>query len=116
MREETKRRLERALLLQRLKWIGGGLAIILAVSAGIWLTGLDASVQSNRVPGVVQSVGLLNGTSTQAVEAGLAVDVKLDDGRIAHVMVLKATGPHVGDQVQITEHIHGTGRHTFSWR
>jgi hypothetical protein len=116
MRDETKRRLERKLFLQRLKWVGGGVGVILFVGLGLWLTGLDASVEKRRIPGVVQSVGPLNGTSTRSIEEGLAVDVKLDDGRLAHVMALKTTDPHVGDHVQITEHIHGTGRVTFSWR
>jgi hypothetical protein len=42
--------------------------------------------------------------------------VKLDDGRLAHVMVLKTTDPHIGDHVQIAEHVHGTGRVTFTWK
>ena len=116
MREETRRRLERQLWMQRLKWVGGGLAVALVMGIGFWFTGLDASVETRHVAGVVKSVGPLNGTSTQGVEEGLAVDVTLDDGRLAHVMVLKTSEPHVGDHVQIAEHIHGTGRTTFSWK
>lgn len=116
MREDTRRRLERALWMQRLKWIGGGIAALVAVAAGLYLTGLDASVETHRIPGTVTAVGPLNGTSTMAVEEGLAVDVKLDDGRLAHVMVLKTHEPKVGDHVEIAEHHHGSGRVTFSWK
>jgi hypothetical protein len=116
MREETRKRLERALLLERLKCVGAGLVVGVLMAAGFWFTGLDASVETHRVPGVVQRIGPLNGTSTQAVEEGLAIDVRLDDGRLARVMVLKTTDPHVGDRVEIAEHVHGTGRVTFSWR
>jgi hypothetical protein len=82
----------------------------------MWFTGLDASVEIKHIPGVVQSVGPLSGTSTKSIEDGLAVDVKLEDGRLVHVMALKTTDPHVGDHIQVAEHIHGTGRITFTWK
>jgi hypothetical protein len=116
MREETRRKLERQLWMQRLKWIGGGLALATVMGIGFWFTGLDASVETRHVAGVVKSIGPLNGGSTKSVEEGLSVDVTLDDGRLAHVMVLKTSEPHIGDHVQIAEHIHGTGRTTFSWK
>ncbi len=116
MREDTRRRLERALLLQRAKWIGGAVAVLLFVAGGFWLTGLDANVETHHVPGVVSYVGPLSGTSTKSIEEGLAVDVTLGDGRVVHVMALKTTDPHVGDHVEVAEHVHGSGRVTFSWR
>ncbi len=116
MREDTRRRLERALWQQRLKWVGAGLAGIAAVAAGLYFTGLDASVETQHVAGSVTAVGPLNGTSTMAVEEGLSVDVKLDDGRLVHVMVLKAHAPNIGDHIEIAEHKHGSGRITFTWK
>ena len=116
MREETRRRLERQLWLDRAKWTGAGLGVLALIGAGMWFTGLDASVEIKHLPGVVQSVGPLSGTSTKSIEDGLAVDVKLEDGRVVHVMALKATDPHVGDHIQVAEHIHGTGRITFTWK
>ncbi len=62
-----------------------------------------------------KSIGPLSGTTTKAIEEGLAVDVKLEDGRRARDG-FKTTDPHVGDHVQVAEHIHGTGRTTFSWK
>ena len=37
-------------------------------------------------------------------------------GRRVTVMVLKKTDPHVGDNVQITEHRHRTGRVNYTWK
>lgn len=116
MRDVTRRRLERQLWLDRAKWAGAGLCVLVLIGAGMWFTGLDASVETKHIPGIVQSVGPLSGTSTKAIEDGLAVDVKLEDGRVVHVMALKTTDPHVGDHIQVAEHIHGTGRVTFTWK
>ncbi|WP_295558915.1 hypothetical protein [uncultured Hyphomicrobium sp.] len=116
MRDETRRRLERQLWWQRAKWAGAGVAALAVVGLGFWATGLDATVETHHVQGVVAAIGPLVGKSTKAIEEGLAVDVKLDDGRTVHVMVLKTTDPHVGDHVQVAEHVHGTGRVTYSWK
>jgi hypothetical protein len=118
MREETKKRLDRELMKRRLQWSGIGVAMALAAGAGLWFTGLDASVTNTRVAGVVEKVGPLNipGMTTTAIEASLGVDVKLDDGRAAHVAVLRTSNPEVGQHVEIMEHVHGTGRSTFSWK
>lgn len=116
MREETRRKLERQLWMQRLKWAGAGTAVLAAIGVVFWFTGLDASIETRHVPGVVQHIGPLNGTTTMSIEQGLSVDVKLEDGRLANVMVLKTHEPHVGDHVEIAEHVHGTGRVTFSWK
>lgn len=116
MRDETRRRLERQLWLNRMKWVAAGLAIAICVAGGLWVTGLDATVETRHVAGVVETVGPLVGTTTKAIEEGLAVDVKLQDGRLVHVMALKKTDPHVGDHVEVAEHIHGTGRTTYTWK
>lgn len=116
MREETKRRLERQLWLQRAKWVGAGVAVMAAMAAGFWATGLDATVETHNVAGVVEAVGPLVTKSTKAIEEGLSVDVKLDSGRLVHVMTYKKTDPHVGDHVEVAEHVHGTGRVTYSWK
>lgn len=116
MREETRRRLERQLWWRRMKWVAAGVGTLAFVAGGLWVTGLDATVETHRVAGVVEAVGPLVGGTTRAIEDGLAVDVKLDDGRRVHVMTLKRTDPHVGDHVEVAEHVHGTGRVTYSWK
>jgi hypothetical protein len=117
MREETRKRLERTLMLRRLKWVGAALALVPVIAAGMWWTGRDAQlVEQKRVPGVVEHVAPLNGTNTRSVEDGLSVDIKLGNGRVVPVMVLKANEPHVGDHVEITERIFGSGRHLYTWK
>ena len=117
MRDDTRRRLERAIWMQRLKWAGGALAVALLVAAGFWLEGKDLAVENRKVAGIVEYVGPLTGKNmATTLNTALAVDVKLSDGRLAHVVALKDTNPKVGDQVEIAEHIHGTGRRTFTWQ
>lgn len=116
MREETRRKLERALWRERAKKIGIGLAALAIIGAYFGYEDYDARVDNVRVPGTVVAVGPLNIKSTKMVEAGLSVDVALDSGRRVNVMVLKTSDPHIGDHVQITEHRHRTGRITYTWK
>ena len=113
MREETKRRLERAIWLQRAKWGGAAVAIVI-VMAGIftWISA-DAAVENSRVPATVTGVRPYAAKSTQP---GLTVDVKLDDGKILELTVNQITDPQVGQKVEITQHLHATGRKTYSWK
>jgi hypothetical protein len=113
MREEARRRLDRALMRTRLTRIGIGAGIALLVAAGFVWTDLDARVDNVKVPGVVQHVGPL---ATKNAADGLSVDVKLDTGQLKTLMVLKTSDPHVGDRVEIVEHRHHTGRVTYTWK
>jgi hypothetical protein len=116
MREETRRKLERALWLDRAKKAGIA-ALILGVIAAFFLyEDYDSHVDKVRVPAPVVSIGPLNTTNTQAIEKGLSVVVELANGRHETVMVLKTTDPHVGDHVQVTEHRHRTGRINYTWK
>ncbi len=113
MREETRRKLDRVLRLQRLKWAGAGLAIVAVIIGLFGLTVLDDMVQDRRVPGRVEHVGVpISKSAAQAI----AVDVSLDDGRHAQVLAFKEHEPKIGDHIDITEHRHATGRVTFTWR
>jgi len=116
MREETRLKLERQIWLQRAKKIGIGLGAAAVIGLFFLYEDYDAHVDNVRVPATVVSIGPLNTTNTQAIENGLSVDVALENGHRVNVMVLKATDPHVGDHVQITEHRHRTGRLTYSWK
>jgi hypothetical protein len=117
MREETRRKLERALWRERLKKIGIGVLAAAAIGAYFVYEDYDGRVDNVRVPATVMSVGPLNIKNTQLIEEGLAVEVALDNGgRKVNVMALKTTDPHVGDHIQITEHRHHTGRVTYTWK
>lgn len=116
MRTETKSKLDRLLFMRKVKWTAAGVGLAILIGGGLYLSGLDATVQERRLTGVIQKIGPYNGTNTQGVQNGLAVDVKLDDGRDAHVLVLKQTAPEIGQHVEVTEHHHGSGRNTYSWK
>lgn len=116
MREETRRRLERALWRERTKKIGIGVAVLAVVGALTVFKDFDSRMENIRVPGTVLSVEPLNTTSTKLVESGLSVGVALDNGRRVTVMAYKKTDPHVGDHVEVTEHRHSTGRITYTWK
>ncbi|MEQ1695228.1 MAG: hypothetical protein ABL901_05230 [Hyphomicrobiaceae bacterium] len=113
MRAETKYRLERAIWMQRAKYAGIGLGLCL-VMAGLfaWISA-DSSVQLVRVPATVTAVRPL---ATKNTAAGLIVEVKLADGKVMDLMVNQITDPKIGQQVEITEHRHATGRKTHSWK
>lgn len=117
MREDTRRRLERTLLLQRVKLIGGAAAVALGVAGVFWLQDKDASVETRKVAGVVEYVGPPKGQLKPiATTVSVEIDVKLDDGRIAQMLAAKDKSLKIGDRVEIAERVHGTGRHSFSWQ
>ncbi len=113
MRDETRRKLDQILFRRRLKIAGAVAAAVLVAAAGLVLTGIDATTEDHRLSGRVEHVAV---PATKGASQALAVDVALDDGRHVQVLALKANDPHVGDHVTVTEHVHGTGRVTFSWR
>jgi hypothetical protein len=111
--EETRRKLDRILLVQRLKWVAAACVAAAAVIGFFILIGLDAEVEDYQVAGRVEHIGIASlKTAMQAV----TVDVALEDGRHARVIAAKEHEPHVGDRVRIVEHRHATGRVTFTWR
>jgi hypothetical protein len=116
MREETRRKLERQIWLQRAKKIGIGLGIAAVMAAAFVYEDYDSRMENFRVPATIVSIGPLNTTNTQAIEKLLAVEVELENGRRTTVQVLKTTQPHVGDHVQITEHRRHTGRVQYTWK
>lgn len=116
MREEIRRRFERQVYRRWIVRGGIGFIALLLGSLLIWFEGLDAHVQRRQVSGTIEKIAPISGVNTQMIQNGLSVDIKLDDGRIAHVLVLKTSNPEIGMHVSITEHIHGSGRTSFSWK
>jgi hypothetical protein len=113
MREETKRRLERAIWIERGKWAGAGLGICLVMAVVFAFISRDHDVENVRVAATVASVRPL---PTKQTQSGLLVDVTLADGKIVEVLANQITDPKVGQKVEITEHRHATGRRTYSWK
>ncbi len=114
MREETRKKLERTLWIERAKIAGIGLAVVLAIAAVFELENLDLAVTDTRVSGVVQDVDPL--VSKTSAATGVNVGVKLPDGRLIRVVALKEHTPEVGANLEITEHHHATGRVTYTLR
>lgn len=114
MRAETKYRLERAIWMQRAKWVGVGLAICVAMAGVFTWISADSAVQLVRVPATVLSVR--PAATKGAAATGLLVDVKMADGKTVELLVNQTTDPKVGQTVEITEHRHATGRKTHSWK
>ena len=112
MREDTRKRLERALWADRAKKAGLGLAILAAIGAVFAYENFDLAVTNTRVAGVIDGLAPL--VSKTSATDGVNVDVKLDDGRHVHVIADKKRDPHVGERIEITEHRHATGRVTHT--
>ena len=116
MREETRKKFEREIRRQWLKR-GAIAAACAALFAGaLWFTDRDGHVERRAATGTIIYVAPVAGLNSQAIQTGVDVDVKLDDGRDVHVLAMKSTHPQVGEHVSITEHVHGTGRSTFTWK
>jgi hypothetical protein len=115
MREDTRKRLERAILLRRLRLAGVVAGVATATGAMLWLLSLDASSVRHPVAGIVEQIGPQPGGTT-APAAGQSVSVKLSDGRTAMVTTPMSEKINVGDRVTIVEMVHGTGRRSFVWR
>jgi hypothetical protein len=116
MREETRRKLNRALWRERAKKAAFAAALLPLIGLYFLFEDYDAQVDNIRVPATVVSVEPLNTNSTKMVENGLSVAVALENGRRVAVLALKTSHPHVGEHVQITEHRHHTGRITYTWK
>ncbi len=112
MREETRKKLERAIWRERAKKAGLGLLGVAAIGAVITYQNLDLEVQNTQVAGTVESVDPLMSQTKNG--DGVFVGLKLEDGRHIKVIALKSHEPHPGDHISVVEHHHGTGRITHS--
>jgi predicted RNase H-like nuclease (RuvC/YqgF family) len=117
MREETRKRLERALFVRKLKITGAAVAVIALAAGAFYFENLDGAVVATRtVNGTVVFVGPPSGKFKSVVaQTNLQVDVQLDDTRVVHLLTLREEAPKIGEDVKIADQIHGSGRHTFAW-
>jgi anaerobic C4-dicarboxylate transporter len=118
MSDETRRRLNRAIWMERARYAGIGLAILGAIGLFMVYENFDLAVTKTPVAGVVETIEpLVAPPSAAAGQAeGLKVGVKLEDGRHIHVIAMKSRDPHVGDAIEVIENKHGTGRVTHSMK
>jgi hypothetical protein len=112
VREETRKRLERALWIERAKYAGIGLAIVAAISLAFGYEELDLKVSNTNVAGTVTDIEPLVSKTNSA--DGENVLVKLDNGPLVRVLAYKSRGIKVGDKIEVVEHHHATGRVTHT--
>lgn len=112
MREETRKRLDHRLRVEKLKKVGIGLAIVAAIGLAFGYENMDLKVDDVQVAGVITGFDPL--VSKQNSADGETVHVKLDNGQLVNVLALKSRNLKSGDHIQVTEHHHATGRVTHS--
>ncbi len=113
MREDTRKKLERALWMDRLKKAGIALAIVAGIGAVFAYENFDMVEKKTPVSGVIESIDPLVSKSANASDAW-TVGVRLDDGQHVRVIEMKDRNPKIGDRLQIVEHRHATGRVTHT--
>jgi hypothetical protein len=113
LRNETRRRLNRALWLDRAKYVAVGLGILAAIGAVFGYETLDLKVDNKNVPGVVTDIEPLV-SKGDAAAIGENVIIKLNNGPLVRVLAYKSRGLKIGDKIEVVEHRHATGRVTHS--
>lgn len=114
MREETRKRLERALWLDRAKMAAVGLAVIAAIGLAFSYEELDLKVDNKDVGGTVTDLEPL--VSKHDSADGENVIVRLDNGELVRVLAYKSRNLKIGQKIQVVEHHHATGRVTHTLR
>jgi hypothetical protein len=114
VREDIRRRLNRAIWLERAKYIGIGLGVLAAIGLAFGYETLDLKVDNKEVAGKVTEIQPLVTKSSVAEAEGENVIVQLDHGPLIRVLAYKSRGIKVGDEIEVVEHHHATGRVTHS--
>jgi hypothetical protein len=112
VREDVRRRLDRAIWLERAKFIGIGLGVVAAIGLAFGYETLDLKVDNKEIAGKVTDIEPLVSKSNSA--DGENVIVQLDHGPLIRVLAYKSRGLKVGDEIQVVEHHHATGRVTHT--
>ncbi len=112
MREETRKRLERALWIDRAKKGGIALAVVAAIGLAFLYEQLDLTVENKNIGGTITDIEPL--VSKQDSADGENVIVRLMDGQLVRVLAYKSRGLKVGDKIDVVEHHHATGRVTHT--
>ncbi|MGD9806130.1 MAG: hypothetical protein AB7E81_02535 [Hyphomicrobiaceae bacterium] len=118
MRDEARKRLDRALFMRKLKWGCAAVTVATLITGAFYFKSLDIMVvTTNLVDGTVVYVGPPIGKFKATVaQTNLQVDVKLDDTRLAHLLTPREKSPKLGEHIKIADQVHASGRHTFTWR
>jgi hypothetical protein len=113
VRDDVRRRLDRAIWLERAKYIGIALGVLATIGLAFGYETLDLKVDNKQVPGKVTDIEPLVSKSSAAAE-GENVIVQLDHGPLVRVLAYKSRHLKIGDEIQVMEHHHATGRVTHT--
>jgi hypothetical protein len=114
VRDDVRRRLDRAIWLDRAKYVGIGLGVVAAIGLAFAYETFDLKVDNKEVPGKVTAIEPLVTKSSTAEAEGENVIVQLDHGPLVRVLAYKSRGHKIGDKIEVVEHHHATGRVTHS--
>ena len=114
MRDDVRRRLDRAIWLERAKYGAIALGVLATIGMAFGYETLDLKVDNKEVSGKVTDIEPLVTKSSTAEAEGENVIVQLDRGPLVRVLAYKSRGLKVGDKIEVVEHHHATGRVTHS--
>jgi len=114
MNPDVKKRLDRLILKQRLKYGFVAILIIIAVSSFLLFVGYEQTIHIDKVVATTT----LGGSVTQVKrgagrKSGFKVKVKLDDGRQVNAVSFLARVPFRGERLSVNEIAHKSGRKNF---
>ena len=112
MRDDVRRRLDRAIWLERAKYAAIALGVMATIGVMFGYETLDLKVDNTEVSGKVTDIEPLVAKRDSA--DGENVIVQLDHGPLLRVLAYKSRGLKVGDKIEVMEHHHATGRVTHS--
>ena len=112
MYEDTRKRLDALLWRERAKKVAIGLAIIATIGLVFEFENLGLAVTNAQVHGTVVQIDPLVAKNNNG--DGETLEVKLDSGQLVRVLALKSRNLSVGDNIEVVEHHHATGRVTHS--
>lgn len=112
MKAETRKRLDRLILLQRLKVGAVATGILLAITGLFVFIGLEEEAHIDKVTASRPVRGVITRTERRPErKTSYNLTVRLEDGReVTTIMVLKAHIPFKGDRVELNEIEHASGR------
>lgn len=109
MREDTRRNLERALLRERLRKVVIGLGVMALIGLYMLYQYYDNLITNVPVSGTITEIDPLVSKNNVGGDGQKAL-VRLDNGHLVSIIVLKSKDPKVGDHISLIEHRRASGR------
>ncbi len=115
MNPDVKKRLDRLILMQRLKYGLAAIAIAIAVSSLLLFVGYEQTIHIDSVVATTAMSGTISQVKHGAGrKSGFKLTVKLDDGRSVEAVSFLARVPFKGERLSLSEITHKSGRKNFT--